>query len=207
MKNSTLPTASFQACNAYFDVVALAASAGGLNALSLILSRLPDDLPAALLIVQHLHPDFPSMMAEILSRRTRLSIHEATNGDILKAGAIFIAPPDKHMILADDATIELMQSDLVKFVRPSADLLFSSVAAVFKHRAIAVVLTGTGRDGSSGVQAIKKAGGAVIAQNKETSEFFGMPAAAIETGAVDYILPLDQIPNVLTHLIQTGVSV
>ncbi len=100
-----------------------------------------------------------------------------------------------------DKTLSLTQSELVHFVRPSADLLFDSVAASHKERAIAVVLTGTGNDGAMGVQAIDKMGGTVIAQDKETAEFFGMPSAAIKTGAVDFILPLAEIAPALISLV------
>jgi two-component system, chemotaxis family, protein-glutamate methylesterase/glutaminase len=89
-------------------------------------------------------------------------------------------------------------------VRPSADLLFESVAASYKERAIAVVLSGTGSDGSMGVKAIKKMGGTVIVQDEKSSEFFGMPGAALQTGSVDFILPLDEIPSALLTLVSTG---
>jgi two-component system, chemotaxis family, protein-glutamate methylesterase/glutaminase len=190
--------------NAAFDVVAMAASAGGLTALSEILGGLPGDFPAAMVVVQHLDPRHRSLMAEILSRRTPLKIQEAKEGDILKAATVFIAPPNRHLLVNLDGTLSLSQSELVHFVRPSADLLFESVAAIFKERAIAVVLTGTGSDGVMGVQAIKKMGGTVIAQNEKTSEFFGMPGAAIQTGNVDFILPLDEISSALVTLVMKG---
>ena len=95
----------------------------------------------------------------------------------------------------------LTRSELVHFVRPSADLLFESVAAAFGNRAIGVVLTGTGRDGSMGISAIRKMGGTVIAQDEKTSEFFGMPGAAIETGNVDFVLPLEDISSTLVSLV------
>ena len=100
-----------------------------------------------------------------------------------------------------DGTLSLSQSELVHFVRPSADLLFESVAASYKDRSIAVVLTGTGSDGSMGIAAIKKMGGTVIAQDAESSEFFGMPSAAIKSGHADFILPLDEIASALTTLV------
>jgi two-component system, chemotaxis family, protein-glutamate methylesterase/glutaminase len=190
--------------NAAFDVVALAASAGGLTALSQVLSALPPDFPAAVVVVQHLDPRHRSLMADILSRRTSLKVKQGEEGDILTPAMVYIAPPNRHLLVNPDGTISLSQSELVHFVRPSADLLFESVAASYKDRVIAVVLTGTGSDGAMGVQAIKKTGGTVIVQDEKTSQFFGMPAAAIQTGNADFILPLDEIASALVTLVMKG---
>jgi two-component system chemotaxis response regulator CheB len=190
--------------NAAFDVVALAASAGGLKALSHVLSALPPDFPAAVVVVQHLDPRHRSLMADILSRRTPLKVKQAEEGDVLNPATIYIAPPNRHLLVNPDGTLSLSQSELVHFVRPSADLLFESVAASYKDRTIAVVLTGTGSDGAMGVQGIKKMGGTVIVQDEKTSEFFGMPAAAIQTGNADFILPLDEIASALVTLVMKG---
>jgi two-component system chemotaxis response regulator CheB len=95
---------------------------------------------------------------------------------------------------------------MVRFLRPSADLLFESLAQTYRKRAIAVVLTGAGKDGAAGVVAVKRMGGVVIAQDRGTSEFFGMPGAAIESGCADYVLPLDEIPARLDVLVKTGVA-
>jgi two-component system chemotaxis response regulator CheB len=187
-----------------FDVVAIAASAGGLNALGVVLSGLPEFFPAAVLIVQHLDPRHPSFMADILKRRTALQVKEAEEGERLRLGTVFIAPPNRHLLVNPDASIALTQTELVHFVRPSADLLFESVAAVFRDRAIAIVLSGTGSDGSMGVGAIKKMGGMVIAQDERSSEFFGMPGAAIQSGSVDVVLPLAEIPPTLVGLVTKG---
>jgi two-component system, chemotaxis family, protein-glutamate methylesterase/glutaminase len=190
--------------NAAFDIVALAASAGGLAALSQVLSALPSDFSAAIVVVQHLDPRHRSLMADILSRRTGLRVKQAEEGDVLKPATVYIASPNRHLLVNPDGTLSLSQSELVHFVRPSADLLFESVAASYKDRAIAVVLTGTGSDGAMGVQAIKKMSGTVIVQDEKTSEFFGMPAAAIHTGNVDFILPLDEIASALVTLVMKG---
>jgi two-component system, chemotaxis family, protein-glutamate methylesterase/glutaminase len=200
-QNETPP---FHLPDAAFDVVALASSAGGLNALSQILSVLPADFPAALVVVQHLDPRHRSLMADILSRRTPLTVKQAEEGDLLRAGTVAIAPPDQHLLVNPDGTLSLSHSQMVHFVRPSADLLFESVAASFKDRAIAVVLTGSGSDGAMGVRAIKKMGGTVIAQDAATSEFTGMPSAAIQTGSVDFVLQLDEIAAALVTLVRTG---
>jgi two-component system chemotaxis response regulator CheB len=143
-------------------------------------------------------------MADILSRRSPLHIKQAEENDCLTPATVYIAPPDQHLLVNPDATLSLSHSELVHFLRPSADLLFESVAASFKDRAIAVVLTGTGSDGAMGVNAIKKMGGTVIVQDKKTSEFFGMPGAAIQTGNVDFILPLAEIPPTLITLVMKG---
>jgi two-component system chemotaxis response regulator CheB len=141
-------------------------------------------------------------MADILSRRTSLRVKQAEEGDLLTPATVYIAPPNRHLLVNPDGTLSLSQSELVHFVRPSADLLFESVAASHKDRAIAVVLTGTGSDGAMGVQAIKKMGGTVIVQDEKTSQFFGMPAAAIQTGNADFILPLDEIASALVTLVK-----
>ncbi|MBD2694104.1 chemotaxis protein CheB [Anabaena catenula] len=191
--------------NAAFDIVAMAASAGGLNALSAVLSTLPADFTAAIAIVQHLAPRHPSLMADILDRRTELQVKQAEEGDQLTPKTVYLAPPDRHLLVNCDGTLSLSQSELVHFLRPSADVLFESVADSYKNRAIAVVLTGTGNDGTMGVQAVKKMGGTVIAQDENTAEFFGMPDSAIKSGNVDFILPLNEISPALVSLVMDGV--
>ena len=199
------PQASRHFPGAQFDVVAVASSAGGIAAISHILESLPAGFPAAIVVVQHLDPRHRSLMAEILRRRTPLEVVQAAEGDRIRPGTVHVAPPDRHLLVNRDGSLSLSHSELVHFVRPSADLLFESVAASYQERAIAVVLTGTGSDGSLGVGAIKKMGGTVIAQDQESAEFFGMPAAAIKSGHADFILRLDEIPLALTTLVTEGV--
>jgi two-component system chemotaxis response regulator CheB len=193
-------------CRGAFDIVALAASAGGLTALSHVLAALPGDFPAAIVVVQHLDPRHRSLMAEILSRRTPLKVKQAEEGDCATPGTAYVAPPNRHLLVNMDGTLSLTQSELVHFVRPSADLLFESVAASFKERAIAVVLSGSGGDGSMGVKAIKKMSGTVIVQDEKSSEFYGMPGAAVHTGAVDFVLPLEEISRALITLVKEEVE-
>ncbi|MBC8504668.1 MAG: chemotaxis protein CheB [Anaerolineales bacterium] len=190
--------------HAAFEIVALASSAGGLNALSVVLSGLPADFPAAIVIVQHLDPRHRSLMADILSKRTSLPVKQAERGDLLEPGKVFIAPPNYHLLVNIGNTLDLTQTELVHFVRPSADLLFESAAGCYKERAIAVVLTGSGSDGSMGVKAIHKMGGSVIAQDEASSEFASMPRAAIASKCVDFILPLDEISSALVSLVTGG---
>lgn len=203
MARKTKSTSEEQAISS-FDVVAIAASAGGLNAINVVLANLPALFPATIVVVQHLDPRHRSLMAEILARNTSLQVKQAEDGEIMHTGTVYIAPPDRHLLVNSDGTLALSQSELVHFVRPSADLLFESVAASHKERAIAVVLTGTGSDGSMGVQAIKKMGGTVICQDVETAEFSGMPLAAMQSKCVDFSLPLDEIAAALVTLVMKG---
>jgi two-component system chemotaxis response regulator CheB len=166
-----------------------------------VLGGLPADFPASIVVVQHLDPRHRSLMADILSRHTRIAVKQAVAGELVQAGIVYIAPPDRHLLVNPDGSLGLTQSELVHFVRPSADLLFESVAASFRDRAIAVVLTGSGSDGAMGAKAVKEVGGTVIAQDEATSEFFAMPSAAIQTGAVDFVLPLDEIAAALMTLV------
>jgi two-component system chemotaxis response regulator CheB len=180
--------------------VAIASSTGGLKALIELLSALPENFPAAIAIVQHIEPHRASQLAEILDHRMSLAVKQAEEGDQLRPGTVYIAPPNHHLLVNPDATIGLSKTELVHFVRPSADLLFESVAASFKERAIAVILTGKGRDGASGIKAIKKMGGKAIAQDQTSSDSFGMPGNAIDTGCIDWILPLNEIATTLLNL-------
>lgn len=187
----------------HFPVIAMAASLGGLKALSVILGGLPADFPAAVAIVMHLSPDHKSVLAEILHKRTGLVVKEAQTGDVLCPSRVFIAPPNHHLSVSANRRLKLSSSEAVKihFARPSAEPLFASVAADFKKNAIAVVLTGGDGDGSFGLRIIKDRGGTVIAQDRPTSEDFSMPRTAIETGDVDFILPLEEIAPKLIELV------
>ncbi len=185
-----------------FEVVAVASSAGGLAALTSLLSGLPASFPVPVLLVQHLDPRHKSLLADMLGRCTELPVKMAEGGDRLTGGSVFVAPPNYHLLVDPGGTLSLTQSELIHFLRPSADILFESVARNFPGRAIAVVLSGTGSDGARGVKAIKSTGGTVIAQDRDTSEFFGMPSAAIATGSVDIVLPLAMIAPALVGLVQ-----
>jgi two-component system chemotaxis response regulator CheB len=189
-----------------FHVIAMAASAGGLKALSVILGGLPADFPAAIAIVMHLSPDYKSILADILTSRTHLSVKQAHTGDILCHSSVFIAPPNHHLFVAKGGRLKLSSSaaEKVHYARPSAEPLFASVADIYQKNAIAVVLTGGDGDGSFGVQIIKQQGGKVIAQDRPTSENFSMPETSIKTGDVDFILPLNEIATKLIELVIAG---
>jgi two-component system chemotaxis response regulator CheB len=183
-----------------FEIVALAASAGGLKALTEVLSALKAGFPVPILVVQHLDRGRRSLMAEILGRRCAIAVKEAAHGERVRPGVAYVAPSDHHLLVDAAGMLTLTHTELVHFVRPSADLLFESMAAGYRERAIAVVLSGSGRDGAMGVKAVKKMGGTVIVQDEKSSEFFGMPDAARQTGIVDSVLPLGEIAAALSAL-------
>ncbi|MEV6640619.1 chemotaxis protein CheB [Amycolatopsis sp. NPDC051371] len=183
-------------------VVALVASAGGLQALSSVLRNLPADLPAAVLIVLHQAPDAPSRLADILDRQTPLPVRQAVDGQRLTPGTVLTTPPGRHLVMVSPQTVGLIESGDLPPARPSADLLLATMAATCGARALAVVLTGHGTDGQAGVRAIVRCGGTVFAQDRPSSTQFAMPHAAIGTGLVHAVLPLDDIAaaiHVHTH--------
>jgi two-component system chemotaxis response regulator CheB len=182
-------------------VIAVGTSAGGLRALRCVLSRLPRDFPAPIVIVLHMAPRHQSNLAEILQRDCVLPIKQAEAGDPLAPGHVYVAPPDYHLLVDSSRKLSLSHAKMIHFTRPSADALFESLAAACGGRAIAVVLTGSGEDGAAGIVAVKRMGGRVISQDEETSEHFGMPGAAAKTGAVDFVLPLDKIAETLGRLV------
>ena len=202
MKTEPVPAAIATSCYPAQCVVAIATSAGGLNALSVILGGLPVDFPAAIAIVMHVSPDHKSLLAEILTWRTPLMVKQAHTGDVLCHSRVFVAPPNHHLSVAKSGRLKLSSptAEKIHYSRPSAEPLFATVAEVYGKHAIAVVLTGGDGDGSTGVQLIKDAGGMVIAQDQPTSQDFSMPESSIKTGDVDFILPLDKIAAKLIEL-------
>ena len=188
----------------HFDVIVMAASTGGLTAISEVLGSLPAHFPAAVCVVLHRRPARPSLLAEILAGRTRMRVTVARTGQPILSGHVYVAPPDLHLVIGADEKIALMNGHRIKGVLSSADPMFASAAAVFRNRAIGVVLTGGDSDGSEGVRQIKAAGGVVLAQDRSTSQVFEMPSAAIATGQVDRVLPLREIAPALVRLVRTG---
>ena len=170
---------------------------------------LPASFSLPILIVEH-HRRSPSWLAEILDRTTLLAVRFATEGSVLKPGEVLVAPPERHLIVNPDATVTLSQAEPVHFARPSADLLFQSAARGYGSRVIAVVLSGTGRDGAEGARAVKEHGGTLIIQDETTSEFFGMPGAAIDATEPDlilhFVLPLEDIGPTLQYLTEGPTS-
>ncbi|WP_307867843.1 chemotaxis protein CheB [Umezawaea beigongshangensis] len=186
-------------CALRFPVVALVTSTGGLDALSTVLAPLPADLPAAVLVVQHLHPDHPSLLAGLLDRCTALRVRSAGDGDELETGTVLVAPPARHLLVTSEARIGLIDAGELPPARPSADLLLATLAVTCGPRVLAVVLTGKGTDAQAGVRAVSRCGGTVLAQDRASSTAFGMPSAAIDTGLVKTVLSLPDIPATIVR--------
>ncbi|HVX19527.1 MAG TPA: chemotaxis protein CheB [Acidimicrobiales bacterium] len=187
-----------------FEVVAIGSSAGGVVALTRVVKDLPATFPAPILVVQHLDPRHETVIAEILAKRTSLHVQLAAEGETTSPGTVYIAPPNRHLLVGANRTLMLSDAEMVHFVRPSVDLLFESVAAAYAERVVGVILTGSGTDGAMGVEAVKERGGTVIVQDPESAEFSGMPQAALATGAVDFVLGLEEIPSALHALVTSG---
>jgi len=187
-----------------FRIVVVAASAGGLDALSRILSDLPSTFPAALAVVQHRATSSPHLLAEILQHRTKLMVKDAEQGDEAREGIVYIAPPGIHLVVDARQRFALVEGEKVKHARPSGDRLFASAAEAFGPRVIALVLTGGNNDGSGGVSVVKQYAGTVISQDEASARDSSMPKAAIATGDVDYVLPLGRIASLLERLVRSG---
>jgi len=154
-------------------------------------------------VVQHLDPRHKSQLPGLLSRKTRKPVKQAEDGEPVLPGNIYIGPPDEHVLISK-SKIQLAHSRLIRFSRPSIDVMFVSVAATYGDRAIGIILSGSNRDGSDGIAAIKRAGGITIAQDPATAEFRVMPQAAIDTGCVDFVLPLGKMGEALSELLVKG---
>jgi two-component system chemotaxis response regulator CheB len=187
-------------------VIAIAASSGGLAALSEVLRTLPATLPAAILVLQHLAPDQRSHLTEILADRTALPVRQAAQGMRLEHSVVYVAPPGAHLLVGGDGRLVLSQLPPLHWCRPSADRLFASVGARYGPGAIAVVLTGYGVDGAEGAQVLRRLGGIVLVQDDATSTCPEMPRAARRAGDVDRVLPLGDIAAELETLVGCGVA-
>jgi two-component system, chemotaxis family, protein-glutamate methylesterase/glutaminase len=188
------------------DIVAIGTSAGGLDALRFIASELPARFPAAVLAVMHLPPKIPSALDSILSQSGPLPAHFARDGEEALQGHLYLAPPDHHLLF-DGKQLLLGTGARENFSRPSIDPLFRSLAQCCAHRSIAVLMTGTMGDGSSGLHALGDCGGRTVVQDPEDAAFPDMPANALRKGAVDHVATLAGIPNLLMNLVHQPAAV
>jgi two-component system chemotaxis response regulator CheB len=190
------------------EMVLIGVSTGGPNALARLLPQLPKDLGVPLLIVQHMPPVFTQSLADSLSMKCAIKVREAAAGDILSSNTAYIAPGGRQMRLeaSPDGARRLQITDdpPENNCRPAVDYLFRSVANHFPGRAMAVILTGMGNDGTTGLRLLKRHGAFVIAQDEASSVVFGMPKAAIEAGVTDVVLPLDAIAARIVATVRGG---
>jgi two-component system chemotaxis response regulator CheB len=170
-----------------FEIVVIAASAGGIHALIDVLAPLPAAFPLPILIVQHLSPTFESELPTLLGWRTRLAVKWAEEGEWPESGVVYVAPPSRHLAVTAEKRLSLQEYAGVTRYKPDANHLFESVARVFGKHAIGIVLSGMLNDGARGAAAINAVGGLTMAQSECSSEFFDMPAAAIDFGRTDLI--------------------
>ncbi len=182
-------------------VVVIGSSTGGPRALNMVVPHLPRELPAALLIVQHMPIGFTRSLAERLDSVSEFSIKEANPGDALEVGRGLIAPGGFHMVLDGNGKISLNQNPPVHGVRPSVDVTMTSVAQQCGASTIGVILTGMGRDGTNGAALIRSAGGYVIAEDESTCVVWGMPRSVAEAGIAHAVLPIHQIADAITRKI------
>jgi two-component system CheB/CheR fusion protein len=174
-------------------IVGIGASAGGLEAIEIFFKNMPPNSNLAFVVVQHLSPDYKSLMVELLTKKTEMPVHRAEDGMEALAGNVYLIPPKKNLTIFHG---KLLLNDKLNNhgVNLPIDIFLRSLAEDLGERAIAVILSGSGSDGARGVRAIKETGGMVMAQSEESAKFDGMPRAAAATGAADYILPPEAMP-------------
>jgi two-component system chemotaxis response regulator CheB len=186
-------------------LVVIGASAGGPKALAEIMPRFPGDMPATIIIVQHMPGVFARSFAGRLNGICALPVKEAEENEELRPGSVLVAPGGKDLVVVSDeggsGRVELMDSQYRVGASPHIDMTMITVAEVYGSEAVGVIMTGMGSDGASGMEKIKMNGGSTVAQDEETCLVFGMPKVAIERGCVDWVVSLDMIPEKVMDLL------
>jgi len=176
-----------------YRAAVIGVSAGGMDALRVILSVLPGDFSLPIMVVQHIAPESDDFLARYLNDRSRLQVKEADEKEKATSGLVYLAPANYHLLVEDDATLSLTVTPRVNYARPAIDVLFETAADAYGPGLIGIVLTGANDDGSRGLKKIKEMGGLAIVQTPETASSEVMPRAAIAAVEVDHILPLEEI--------------
>ena len=187
-------------------IVGIGASAGGLSALEQFFDNMPADTGMAFVVIQHLSPDFKSLMDDLLARHTTMPIYRVTNGIELASDSIYLIPPKTNMTVSE-GKLYLTEKTVSPQVELPIDIFFNSLAQDAEDRAVGIVLSGTGSDGSKGIVSIHRAGGLVVVQSPESAQFDGMPRNAITTGVCDFILAPDRIPRILVEYVISPLAV
>ncbi|MGD0886126.1 MAG: chemotaxis-specific protein-glutamate methyltransferase CheB [Thermodesulfovibrionales bacterium] len=184
-------------------IIAIASSTGGPHALLTIFSTLPDELPCPIVVAQHIPDGFAAGLADWFCKSSKLHLKVAEQGELLRAGIIYISPSESHVEVNSAKRISLSERYREDIYRPSCDILLSSVARVYGNKSVGIILTGMGHDGATGMKNIHKAGGLTIAQDEETSVIFGMNKVAIESGCISKILAIDRIGIEVVRILST----
>ncbi|MBU0502205.1 MAG: chemotaxis response regulator protein-glutamate methylesterase [Candidatus Margulisbacteria bacterium] len=196
-----------KASTKFNKIVVIGASTGGPRALSELIPKLPANLPAAVIVVQHMPPDFTAAFSARLDMDSLLRVKEAAEGDVIEAGKVLVVPGDYHLELCEKGNkivVALNKKPKVCNIRPSINVTMKSAAALYGDKVIGVILTGMGEDGVDGLAEIKRLGGKTIAEDKSTAIIYGMPAVAAKRGVADQILPLYSIADEIVKLVNNG---
>lgn len=192
-----IPTESFAE---RIESVVIGASAGGIEALSVLLPALPADLRASFFIVLHLPRERPSLLVEIFEHRCALAVREAEDKEPVAPGTVYFAPPDYHLLLERSRQIALSADAPVHYSRPSIDVLFESAADAYGDHLLGVILTGANQDGASGLEAVHRAGGITVVQEPVSAHAPLMAMSALQRNPADFVLSLQQIAHLLGTL-------
>jgi two-component system, chemotaxis family, protein-glutamate methylesterase/glutaminase len=182
------------------DAVVMGASAGGVEALGVLLPALPASFRPALLIVQHLPRERPSLLVDIFRRRCAVPVREAEDKEPVEPGTVYFAPPDYHMLVEKSRQIALSTDEPLNYSRPSIDVLFESAADAYGERLLGIILTGANDDGAEGLNAVYRAGGLTVVQQPDSAAVPLMVVSALKRGPADFVLPLNEIAALLRRL-------
>jgi two-component system, chemotaxis family, protein-glutamate methylesterase/glutaminase len=194
------PAISAESLRNRIDGIVIGASAGGIEALSVLLPALPAVFEPSLFIVLHLPRERPSLLVEIFRTRCALPVREAEDKEPVAPGTIYFAPPDYHLLVEKNRQLALSADEPVHYSRPSIDVLFESAADAYGERLLGIILSGGNEDGSAGLQAVHKAGGVTVVQQPDNAKVPVMVVSALQRGRVDFVLPLDEIAALLRRL-------
>ncbi|MCR4427280.1 MAG: chemotaxis response regulator protein-glutamate methylesterase [Firmicutes bacterium] len=184
-------------------VVVIGTSTGGPRALAEVIPALPPNLPAGVLVVQHMPAGFTRSLAERLNETSRLCVAEARGGERVTAGSAYLAPGGRHLLVNGDATLALDEGPAVHGVRPAVDVTMRAAASVFGRNTVGVIMTGMGSDGAEAMEYIKQMGGTTICEHESSCVVYGMPRSVAEKGAADRVVPLGQIADEIVDAVLT----
>lgn len=189
------------------DLIAIGASAGGVEAVGQLLGALPSNFVTPILIVLHLPPQGPNALASIFARKCACHVKEAEDKEAIEPGIVYVAPADYHLLVEPDHTLSLSRDEALHYSRPSIDMLFESVALAYRERALSILLTGANTDGAQGMKQIHECGGLAWVQDPEDALSPTMPTAALNLIDPDRIMPLAEMADSLRQLCQVPISV